>query len=77
VIDQIGTGPEIYANPRTRFVAEFIGDSNFISCDLLSSFDGQATISLGGGSVLDNIPVHGKGTSGTRAALMLRPERIR
>ncbi|MBX5187677.1 ABC transporter ATP-binding protein [Rhizobium sp. NZLR3b] len=77
VIDQIGTGPELYANPKTRFVAEFIGDSDFISCDLLSSSDGQATISLGGGTVFNSIPVHGKGTAGTKAALMLRPERIR
>ncbi|MGO4568594.1 ABC transporter ATP-binding protein [Rhizobium sp. 2YAF20] len=77
VIDQIGTGPELYANPRTRFVAEFIGDSDFISCDLLSSADGQATISIGGDAVFNQIPVHGKAASGTRAALMLRPERIR
>ncbi|MBB5574928.1 MULTISPECIES: ABC transporter ATP-binding protein [Rhizobium] len=76
VIDQIGTGPELYANPRTRFVAEFIGDSDFISCDLLSSTDGHATISLGGDAVF-RIPVHGKAISGKRGALMLRPERIR
>ncbi|AGS24156.1 ABC transporter ATP-binding protein [Rhizobium etli] len=77
VIDQIGTGPELYANPKTRFVAEFIGDSDFISCDLVSSSDGQATIALGGGTIFNQIPVHGKGASGARAALMLRPERIR
>ncbi|ANL42769.1 MULTISPECIES: ABC transporter ATP-binding protein [Rhizobium] len=77
VIDQIGTGPELYANPKTRFVAEFIGDSDFISCDLVSSSGGQATIALGGGAIFNQIPVHGKGTSGARAALMLRPERIR
>jgi energy-coupling factor transporter ATP-binding protein EcfA2 len=35
VIDQIGTGPELYANPRTRFVAEFIGDSDFVECRIL------------------------------------------
>ncbi|CAN7679334.1 ABC transporter ATP-binding protein [Rhizobium rhizogenes] len=77
IIDQIGTGPELYANPRTRFVAEFIGDSDFISCDLLSSDNGQATISLGGKTVFERIPVHGKATSAGKAALMLRPERIR
>ncbi|WP_087001279.1 ABC transporter ATP-binding protein [Rhizobium sullae] len=76
-IDQIGTGPELYASPRTRFVAEFIGDSDFISCDLLSSFNGQATISLGGDAVFNQIPVHGNAASGAKAALMLRPERIR
>lgn len=77
VIDQIGTGPELYAHPRTRFVAEFIGDSDFITCELLAASAGQATISLGGQAVFDRIPVHGDAMSGTRAALMLRPERIR
>ena len=77
VIDQIGTGPELYADPRTRFVAEFIGDSNFLSCDLLSVDDGQAMVSLGSGAVFGKIPVHGITGSGNRASLMLRPERIR
>ncbi|SCW62522.1 putative spermidine/putrescine transport system ATP-binding protein [Rhizobium mongolense subsp. loessense] len=77
IIDQIGTGPQLYANPRTRFVAEFIGDSDFISCDLLSCADGKATISLGGSAVFDRIPVHGKAVSNGKGALMLRPERIR
>lgn len=30
-IEQVGTGEQIYSNPRTRFVAEFIGEANFIS----------------------------------------------
>lgn len=77
VIDQIGTGPELYADPRTRFVAEFIGDSDFISCDLLSASAGQASVSLGNGAVFNQIPVHGTAVAGSRASLMLRPERIR
>ncbi|WP_320202076.1 ABC transporter ATP-binding protein [Agrobacterium sp. rho-13.3] len=77
VIDQIGTGPELYADPRTRFVAEFIGDSDFLSCDLVSASEGQAKISLGNGAVFDRIPVHGTAVAGSRASLMLRPERIR
>ena len=76
-IDQIGTGLELYADPRTRFVAEFIGDSDFLSCDLVSASDGQAKISLGNGAVFDQIPVHGTAVAGNRASLMLRPERIR
>ncbi|QRM57524.1 ABC transporter ATP-binding protein [Sinorhizobium sp. BG8] len=77
VIDQIGTGPELYASPATRFVAEFIGDSDFITCDLLSVADGKATVSLGGDIVFDRIPMHGQAAPGNKAALMLRPERIR
>uniref|UniRef100_UPI0039EE6B73 ABC transporter ATP-binding protein n=1 Tax=Bordetella sputigena TaxID=1416810 RepID=UPI0039EE6B73 len=29
-IEQIGTGPEIYRAPATKFVAEFIGDANLL-----------------------------------------------
>ncbi len=29
-IEQVGTGPELYERPKTRFVAGFIGNSNFI-----------------------------------------------
>jgi putative spermidine/putrescine transport system ATP-binding protein len=76
VIDQIGTGPELYAHPTTRFVAEFIGDSDFIACDLLAASGGKATVSLGQNIVFDQIPVHGEAAPGKKAALMLRPERL-
>lgn len=77
VIDQIGTGPELYADPRTRFAAEFIGDSNFLSCDLLSTSSGRATVALGSQAIVSQIPVHGDVKPGAKAALMLRPERAR
>jgi putative spermidine/putrescine transport system ATP-binding protein len=77
VIDQIGTGPELYAEPRTRFVAEFIGDSNFLSCDLVSTSAGRATVTLGGQTMFHQIPVHGDVAPRTKASLMLRPERVR
>ncbi|MFT4000890.1 MAG: ABC transporter ATP-binding protein [Rhizobium sp.] len=76
VIDQVGTGPELYAHPATRFVAEFIGDSDFIACELLAASDGKATVSIGQDIVFDHIPVHGEAGSGKKAALMLRPERL-
>src|SRR3546814_15763374 len=31
-IEQIGTGDEIYDHPSSRFVADFIGEANFIEC---------------------------------------------
>ena len=77
MIDQIGTGPELYANPATRFVAEFIGDSDFIACDLVAASNGKATVSLGRDTVFEHIPVHGDALPGRKASLMLRPERIR
>ncbi|MCX8997173.1 ABC transporter ATP-binding protein [Rhizobiaceae bacterium BDR2-2] len=76
VIDQIGTGEELYSNPATRFVAEFVGDSDFIACRLLASRNGRADVSLGNDLTVSDVPLHG--TAGERAGveLMLRPERI-
>ena len=75
-IDQIGTGPELYAAPATRFVAEFIGDSNFIETDVISTDGRMARLALPGGVVIDGVPLHGAASSGGRASLLLRPERI-
>ncbi len=76
VIDQIGTGPELYARPSTRFVAEFIGDSDFIACDLVAVSNGMATVSLGENVVLDRVPLNGEASPGKKPSLMLRPERL-
>jgi putative spermidine/putrescine transport system ATP-binding protein len=74
-IDQIGAGPELYANPATRFVAGFIGDSNFIDAEVIAVDGARANLALAGGVRLEGVPLHGVSPSG-RASLMLRPERI-
>lgn len=76
VIDQIGTGAELYANPATRFVAEFIGDSDFLPCVVTDVIAGKATIRLGDGICIGAIPLHGTAAAGSTAMLMLRPERL-
>jgi len=76
VIDQIGTGAELYANPATRFVAEFIGDSDFLPCIVTDVVGGKAAIRIGDGICVGAIPLHGKAMTGGAAMLMLRPERL-
>ncbi|MGE3148003.1 MAG: ABC transporter ATP-binding protein [Pseudorhodoplanes sp.] len=76
VIDQIGTGPELYANPATRFVAEFIGDSNFLSCSIVESAGETATIRIGADFFASGVPVHAGKRGDGRGALLLRPERV-
>ena len=76
VIDQIGTGPELYANPATRFVAEFIGDSNFLPCNVVTASNGRAQIALGDGLTVADIPLHGSASASEKASVMLRPERL-
>jgi len=76
VVDQVGTGLDLYEHPATRFVAEFIGDSNFIVCDMVDARDGRATVSLAPGVVIENLPIHHGQMPQKSGALMLRPERI-
>ncbi|SIR29713.1 putative spermidine/putrescine transport system ATP-binding protein [Rhizobium sp. RU20A] len=74
-IDQIGSGQTLYAEPATRFVAGFIGDSNFIDTDVVSVEGSHATLALPGGRTVSGVPLHSAGP-GKTAALLLRPERI-
>jgi putative spermidine/putrescine transport system ATP-binding protein len=41
-IAQIGTPAEVYARPRTRFVADFVGSSNVLPPDLTRALGGPA-----------------------------------
>lgn len=83
-IDQIGTGRELYSNPATRFVAGFIGDSNFIEATVVSTNGKLACLSLPGGSVIEGVPLHvaksgsgqGAKSSAEKVSLLMRPERI-
>lgn len=71
----IGAGKELYSNPTTRFVAEFIGDSDFIPCQLLAARIGQADVLLGGDLLVADVPLHGEASECASVELMLRPER--
>ncbi|HST19386.1 MAG TPA: ABC transporter ATP-binding protein [Gaiellaceae bacterium] len=65
-IEQLGTPEQVYRRPSSRFVADFIGDSNFFS----ATVDGSVARLSDGTSV----PCDGART-GT-ATLMVRPEAI-
>lgn len=75
-IEQIGTGQELYAEPATRFVAGFVGDSNFLEATVLSVESRRARLSLCDGIVIDGVPVQGYTGGSGKAALLLRPERL-
>jgi spermidine/putrescine transport system ATP-binding protein len=65
-IEQIGTPEEVYRVPRSRFVADFIGDSNFFAATV-----GSGVAVLADGSRVPSAPGDGPAT------LMVRPESIR
>jgi spermidine/putrescine transport system ATP-binding protein len=73
LIQQIGTPSEIYYKPRSRFVADFIGESNFLEVDASRGEDGVARLADGRA-----VPCSSNGShAGGRATLMVRPESIR
>jgi len=51
-IDQLGSATELYDHPRTAFVANFLGNSNLIDADVVSSFGAFAEVDADGGARL-------------------------
>lgn len=75
-VEQVGTPWEIYHLPSTRFVAEFVGEANFLPGEIKS--DVGATHARVGTSVGDLVvrrPVDGSASG--QATVMIRPENIR
>jgi len=70
---QIGTPEEIYEQPVNRFVADFIGESNFITAPV-SEKGGKQTIQLDGGDVI-TLPHAVEAVDG-KVTIAIRPERI-
>jgi len=67
-VEQIGTPLEIYNAPTSRFVADFIGDANVLTCRPVA---GQNTWELDDGTSIDPPP----GATGA-CTVALRPERV-
>ena len=71
-IEQIGTPSEIYYRPNSRFVADFIGESNFLHVDTSRSSNGVVHLADG-----RPVPCSRRDWNGEASAtLMVRPESI-
>jgi len=74
VVLQVGSAGEIYEEPNSRFVADFIGETNFIEGTVLSVNGHYAEFEAGGLKFVANVPA---GVNrGARAILAVRPERV-
>lgn len=77
-IEQMGAPREIYERPRTKFVAGFLGASNFLDAELVATEGAKLVVDLGGSQVAvdgSSRPV-AQGAASSRLTLALRPERI-
>jgi spermidine/putrescine transport system ATP-binding protein len=71
-VAQLGTPAEIYENPRTSFVAGFIGQSNFLAGEAVRSSDGSWHMVLPHGSC--RLPSDPKLREGAPVRIAVRPE---
>ncbi|MEW6731403.1 MAG: ABC transporter ATP-binding protein [Acidobacteriota bacterium] len=74
-IEQIGSAQEIYEHPRTEFVADFIGVSNIISVEVVSTESGRTRLRIGDTELslttTQTLPANGQ------IKIAVRPEKIR
>jgi len=76
-VRQMGTAVEIYERPTSRFVADFIGESNFLDGKVKSIKGDQAVVSIAAwGEDLAGI-VTGKVKVGDDVSVSIRPEKVR
>ena len=66
----------LYDRPATRFVADFIGTSNFLPARVFDVSGGVATVEVGGLGEL-RATVGGEVDTGSSGWLVIRPERLR
>ena len=71
-VEQIGTPREIYYHPSSRFVADFIGEANFLDAKVKSVSGEKAVIDVVGQELEVNNFAHAD--SGADATLVIRPE---
>lgn len=76
VIEQVGTPQEVYEEPGTVGVADFIGEANLLEVSVLTSGSGQATVRLRSGEELQTRLNDASVSQGERAMLVVRPERM-
>jgi spermidine/putrescine transport system ATP-binding protein len=75
-VEQLDEPSKIYGFPRTRFVADFIGQCNLLSGTVAANDGGFVTVDVAG---IGPVRVAAPATIavGTRATIALRPEKIR
>ena len=73
LVAQLGTPAEIYENPRTAFVADFIGESNFFTGQVARRATGQLELTLPRGECI-RVPDSASVREGQELRIAVRPE---
>ncbi len=74
---QMGTPVEIYERPASRFVAEFIGESNFIAGKVSEISKDSVSVSIPGlNTEIFGIPLSNDLAAGEQVVISIRPEKV-
>jgi spermidine/putrescine ABC transporter ATP-binding subunit len=71
---QVGTPDELYNRPRSRFVANFIGETNFLAATLVGQTDGRGQLQLADGTMVMASAGETLAKPGDAVHISLRPE---
>lgn len=75
LIEQVGSPADIYEQPTTPFVAEFVGSSNFLQATVVNAREREIQVLLPGGQAA-TILTSNQFAQGQSIKLALRPERL-
>ena len=75
-IEQIGKPQDLYLRPKNKFVANFMGETNFLDGTVAECANGEAVIDTPMGQLVSSQPCDGL-ASGTKVTLSVRPEALR
>jgi ABC-type Fe3+/spermidine/putrescine transport system ATPase subunit len=79
-VEQVGTQTEIYLEPRSEFVANFIGDSNILEGEIVSlasNAAGETWAQVNCGDLVIHCPVRRAGLDkGSQVMVFIRPENV-
>ncbi len=74
---QIGTPREVYDHPAERFVADFIGETNFLTATLQDVEGSTATVTLPSGKpARASLPSGTHPDAGRQVSIVIRPEHV-
>jgi spermidine/putrescine transport system ATP-binding protein len=76
-VEQLGAPTDLYENPRTTFVANFLGTSNLIEAEVDTKNGDDIVLRAGGGKlVLPEARCSAPATAGGKVLVGIRPEKI-
>ena len=73
---QVGTPTEIYERPNCRFVADFIGETNFLEGEVVGRENGHLTVTIRP-DILVRVPAGEESVTNARVTVAVRPEKLR